>query len=173
MKNKREKVLLWVLVGLVSLGGVVILSSRYFEEKDFLLAERDRLETEWITIQTLLEEREVWEARSGWLEEKQPEFEKTQQIEKDIFDLVLDVKVPGVATSEQRLLSTETSPYFTQAGVAVTAQGKLPALFSWLHQLDPPGTFRVIRDLKLAPAKEEPEELTARFELIRWYAPPR
>jgi hypothetical protein len=64
-----------------------------------------------------------------------------------------------------------TSPYFTQAGVSLSASGDLASVFRWLHDLNRPENFRVIRNIKVGPDKDKAENIVAQFELLRWYTP--
>ncbi len=147
-------------------------SDYYFDRRDALLAEQANLENEWVVIETLFEEKELWEMRADWLAEQQPEFNSTEEIDQNIYQEALAEKVDGVTTSKLSLLPTLTTPDYVQAGVSLTASGDLASIFRWIHSLNQPEAFRVIRNLKVAPDKEKPEDVIAQFELLRWYAPP-
>ncbi len=62
-----EKRLLFALLGMLFLGAAVIGSDYYFDRRDLLLADKSELENDWVVIETLFEEKEVWELRSAWL----------------------------------------------------------------------------------------------------------
>ncbi|MAS92687.1 MAG: hypothetical protein CMO55_05765 [Verrucomicrobiales bacterium] len=168
----REKRLLFALLGLVVLGVAVICSDIYFDKRDELEAERENLDTEWVVIETLFEEREVWELRADWLENNQPAFTTTEQMEGDIFQTSEATEVEGVTTSKKTLLPTQTTQDYVQVGVSVVANGNLPSVFRWLYDLTRPDSFRVIRNFKVAPDKENEGQIIAQFDLLRWYAPP-
>jgi len=162
------------MIGLATLllaGAVVIGSDFYSDRRQALIAERNLLEMEWIEIETLLEDKTLWELRSVWLQTNQPKFTSTREIDDEIFSKALAEGVEGVTTSRQTLLATETSDYFVQAGVALTATGSLPSLMRWIYDLTPPESFRVIRNLKLNPDADDPEKAVAQLEILRWYAP--
>lgn len=167
-----EKRLLFILLGMFFLGAIVIGSDYYLDRRDLLLAERAELENEWVRIETLFEEREVWEIRSAWLSQNQPAFTTAEEVEQGIYQEALAKGVDGVSTSKRTLLPTLTTPDYVQAGVALTAAGDLKDVFRWLYDLNRPEAFRVIRNLKVVPDKEAPEKIIATFELLRWYAPP-
>lgn len=168
-----EKRLLIALLTMLLLGGVVIASDFYFDRRDLLVNERARLEEEWIVIETLFEEKELWEARAAWLEQTQPPFVSAEAIEQDIYQQALAKEAEGVTTSRQSLMPTITTPDYVQAGVSLTAAGELSDVFRWLYDLNRPDEFRVIRNLKVAPDKENAGDVVAQFELLRWYAPNR
>lgn len=167
-----EKRLLFALLGLVVLGIAVVCSDIYFDKRDALRVEQKNLEAEWVEIQTLFEERETWALRAGWLEQNQPAYTTTEQMEGAIFKDSEATEVEGVTTTKKTLLPTETNPNYVQVGVSVVANGTLPHIFRWLYDLTRPDSFRLIRNLKVSPDKENEGNIIAQFELLRWYAPP-
>lgn len=167
-----EKRLLFALLAMLFLGAVVIGSDFYFDKRDTLIAERSTLDTEWVEIEALFEEKEIWEMRAEWLEQHQPKFTSSEQIEQEVYKMALAEEVAGVTTSKQTLLPTTTTPDYVQAGVSLSASGDLASVFRWIHSLNRPEDFRVIRNIKVQPDKEKAENIVANFELLRWYAPP-
>lgn len=170
--KSSEKRLLFALLGMLFLGAVVIGSDFYFDRRNLLLAERATLEEQWVEIDALFEEKDLWEARGEWLAQNQPKFTTTEKIDQEIYQEALAEKVSGVTTSKLSLLPTLTTPEYVQAGVSLTAQGDLQDVFRWIYELNRPEGFRVIRNLKVQPDKEAPEKVLATFDLLRWYAPP-
>ncbi len=168
-----EKRLLFALLGMLVLGGIVIGSDSYFDQRNLLLSKRAALEDEWVVIETLFEEKDLWEARAEWLRNNQPPFTSGETIDQEIYQEALAEKVSGVTTSKLSLLPTLTTPEFIQAGVSLTASGELPDVFRWIYELNRPEGFRVIRNLKVQPDKESPEKILATFDFLRWYAPPQ
>lgn len=171
--KKSEKRLLFILLGLALLGAVVIFSNVYFEKRDELRSEQENLAAEWEEIEILFEERELWEMRANWLTANQPKYTSSDQVANEIFDIAQAKGVKGVETSKQVLIpiDEEVSPHYIQAGVSLQAKGSLPDVLRWIYDLTRPETFRVVRNLSLAPDKENPESIIAKFELLRWYAP--
>lgn len=167
-----EKRLLFALLGMLFLGAAVIGSDFYFDQRDLLLSQRATRDEEWVVIETLFEEKELWEARSEWLALNQPRFTTSEKIDQDIYQSALAEKVDGVTTSKLSLLPTLTTPEYVQAGVSLSAAGDLRDVFRWIYELNRPEGFRVIRNLKVQPDKEAPEKIIATFDLLRWYAPP-
>lgn len=149
----------------------MVSSDIYFDKRDEYRTKRDLLEGDWIEIEALFEEKEIWEMRANWLEQHQPTFASTQQIDEAIYQKVLAPDVTGIETTKKTLLPTEYTDFYTQAGVAVTAKGDLPSIFRWIYDLTPADSFRVVRNLKITPDKEAEENVIAQFELLRWYAP--
>jgi len=170
--KRSEKRLLFFLLILALLGAGVVGSDLYFDRLDQLESERTALENEWIEIDTLFEDRERWEMRANWLREHQPEFSDTEEIDQSIFDRALAEEVAGVTTSRRNLLPTARTEHYVQAGVSLEARGELAPVLRWFHDLTRPSSFRVIRNLELTPDEKEEGRVVARFDLLRWYAPP-
>jgi len=169
--KKSEKRLLAVFLGLILTGALMLGATSYLKNRRALLTERDRLETEWIKLEVLLDEKKVWQTRTAWLDANQPVFRTVEEIDQEIFQTASTDAVEGVAFSGQTLLPSLETPYFTQAGVFMMATGELPAVFQWLHGLTSPKQFRALRNVQMASNKENSGLVDVRFELLRWYRP--
>ena len=77
----------------------------------------------------------------------------------------------GVTTTVLGQIKAEDLPHYTQAGAIVSAEGKLKDVFRWIYDLNRPEDFYLLRDLKVTPHRENPEEVFCQFQLLRWYAP--
>jgi hypothetical protein len=171
--KSSERLLLTSFLVLLLLGGAFILWDLYRDRKDLLVAERAQLELDLVEIETLLEDEEMWTARAAMLAESQPAFTTRADIDNAIFEDAQSGEAANVTTSEIKLIEAVTTPQYVQAGVTLKAEGTLEDVFRWLHQLQSPDTFRVVRRFKAVPHPEEDEEIQCDLELLRWYAPPR
>lgn len=169
--KKSEKRLLTALIAMLFIGLVVVGLDIYLKKRTQLRADRDTLDQEWVIIETLFEERETWEARAKWLDLNQPAVADPGKMSQAIFEESSAEGAKGVTTSGQTLLDTKTTPHYTEVGVALTAKGKLPDVFRWLHDLTDPKEFRVIRNIQVVPDKDDSEAISAKFDLLRWHAP--
>ncbi len=170
--KKSEKQLLYILVSFALLGALVVCSDIYFEKRELLTQEHTNLQNEWIEIETLFEERSLWELRGQWLEENQPIFTNNQAVTQAIFERAEKPRTSGISTSRLTLVPLNETPFFNEVGVSFTAEGELGSILRWLYDMTPPSSFRVIRNIRLAPSADEAQILTANIELLRWYAPP-
>jgi hypothetical protein len=166
-----EKRLLLIMLGIALLGGLVVGSGMYFDKRDELKALQTGLISEWDEIQALFEQRETWEMRSNWLEANQPKFTSPEKAAGEIFEEAQAGGVEGVEATKQVFVDPEETPYYIQAGVSLMAKGELPKVMRWIYDLSRPEAFRIVRNLKIVPDKETPENVIATFELLRWYAP--
>lgn len=167
-----EKRLLIILLSLLVLGAGVVSVDIYTDKRDELETEKQRLELEWVEIDALFEEKETWELRANWLEQNQPPFTSTEAASQQVFNDALAENRRGIVTSKQTLLPIEENDDYVQAGVALTATGELAAIFRWIYDITRPTSFRSVRNLTLRPDQEDPAQVVAQFEILRWYAPP-
>jgi len=79
--------------------------------------------------------------------------------------------VTGVSTSDHVLMEGRGESHYVQAGVEFTVKGAPPDVFGWLHSLDRPEDFRVLRNLRIRPDSDAPGQVVCQLELLRWYAP--
>ena len=170
MKSNEKRLLLIVLV-IGILGGVFIGWDFFSKKESILTAEKGRIETELVRIDALFEEREIWNARSAWLNSKLPSYESIGQIEQDIFKTAAASGVEGIVSTPHSPLPGLETAHYTQAGIALTVEGKHEDIFRWLYDLKKPENFHVVRNLKVLLHKKEPEKIVCQFELLRWYAP--
>ena len=170
--KKSEKQLLYILISIALLGALVVCSDVYFEKRELLTQEHNNLQNEWIEIETLFEERSMWELRGQWLKKNQPTFTNNQAITQAIFERAEKPRTSGITTSRLNLVPLNETLFFSEVGVSFTAEGELGSILRWLYDMTPPSSFRVIRNIRLAPSADEAQILTANIELLRWYAPP-
>ncbi|MDF1859782.1 MAG: hypothetical protein P1U87_06175 [Verrucomicrobiales bacterium] len=166
-----EKRLLFIMLGIALLGGLVVGSGKYFDKRDELRTGQRQLSSEWDEIQALFTQRETWEMRSNWLEANQPKFTSPEKAAGEIFQEAQASEVEGVEATKQVFVDPEETPHYIQTGVSLSAKGELPNVMRWIYDLSRPEDFRIVRNLKIVPDKETPENVIATFELLRWYAP--
>lgn len=167
-----EKRLLTIFLSLLVLGALWMSFDVYAEKRDELTREKELLELEWVEIEALFDEKEIWEMRANWLGQNQPPFTSTEAASQAIFSDALAEDRNGILTSKQTLLPVEQNERFVRAGVSLHAAGELAALLRWIYDITRPTSFRAVRNLSLQPDPDEPGQVVARFELLRYYAPP-
>ena len=122
-------------------------------------------------IETLLEQRDQWLQRDAWLETHQPQFTSRDQVDNQLLEEARASGVPGVRTGEFVLIEPTESSAYLQSGVRFVARGSLQDVFTWLHQLQRPEEFRVVRSLSVSSVKDDPTAIKCEVELLRWYQP--
>jgi len=171
--KQREKWLAGILICLAYFGVVLIGSNWYLQKKRKLETERASLDSEWIVIETLLEDREKWNIRATWLDANQPPYGPSEQIDQALYEKAAATGIEGVETTRLTLLSPLETPHYQQAGVSLQVSGELPQVMPWIHSLVRPEEFQVVHNFRLKPDPENPASVAAQFELLRWHTPPK
>ena len=168
--KKSEKILLslFALTLLVIGGGIGF--DQWRKTKASVIEEKWNLELQLAEIETLIEEADLWQNRSQWLQAHQPVYSTRDTIDNHIFQTVKH-PVGNVSIGNIKLIEGKQSDHWVQAGARVVATGTMPEVFGWLHQLQSPKNFYVIENLKVIPDKKSLDVIQCEFELIRWYAP--
>ncbi|MEM7010252.1 MAG: hypothetical protein AAF585_02110 [Verrucomicrobiota bacterium] len=169
--SKREQRLFFGFVLTLFLAACWYLWKFYSSHRDHAIEQAHQLNLREAEYEVLLEERDKWTQRSEWLAAYQPAFTSRADIDQAIADDMRASGFPGVETQFKRLIETHETPDYIQAGVEFAASGKLEDVFAWLHTLQRPENFRVIRSLRVLPDKDDPELVVCEIELLRWYRP--
>lgn len=167
-----ERYLLGAFLGILLLGGAVVLWDLYRDRMALLREEYNRLELDYAEVEALLEDRDRWVRRGEWLDHTQPAFTNGEEIDNAIFEDAEAAEAAGVQTAEVQLIPRVTTPQYIQAGVTLKAEGTVESIFRWLHDLQTPETFRVVRGFKAEPHPDEDERIQCQFALLRWCANP-
>lgn len=169
--SKREQRLFFGFVLTLFLAACWFLWSFYSSYRDDALKISRELSQREAEYEVLLEERDKWTQRAEWLAKHQPVFTSRADVDQAIADDMRANQFPAVETEFKRLVDPHESNEYVQAGVIFTATGKLEDIFAWLHTLQRPEHFRIIRSLRVLPDKDDPELVNCEIELLRWYRP--
>lgn len=167
-----ERRLLGAFLLILLLGGSVLLVDIYRKKAAVLDDRRDELEWDLVEIDSLLEERDKWMARNDWLRANQPPFTTREEVNNEVFEIAKARDVEGIEVSGIKYLDPVSTPYYEQAGVSLTVSGSLESVFRWIHSVQRPSEFRVVRNLRVIPDEEENGSIRCSLQLLRWYAPP-
>ena len=167
----REQRLLFAFIATLFLAASWYLWKFYKSQRDHASEVAFQLSLQEAEFDELLEERDKWTRRSEWLDAFQPNYSSRAEVDNELLEEARAIGVDGVTTKGFTLLPPIETIDYVQAGVTFTAQGELPHVFEWLHTLQRPETFRVIRGLKVIPNKEEPTLVDCEIELLKWYRP--
>ena len=167
----HETRLLLVLLGLFFIAANVVGGVKLLEKKKAIARERDRLEALETDLESLLESRARYREFGEWIATHQPVFENRESMEKEMLAAADGAEAFGITITGKDLLEIEELDQAIQSGIWLRAEGSLEGLLQWLHELQQPEKFRVIRKLRLIPGGEVPSTLQCEFLLLRWYRP--
>jgi hypothetical protein len=168
--KSSERLLLSLFLIVLLAGGGVVLWTLYRERRDAFTAEKQSLELSLVEVDALLEDESLWTDRATLLSTRQPRFTTREEIDNAIFEDARSGDDAGVVTTDVQLIEPVQTEHYAQAGVSLKAEGTVEDVFRWLHRLQSPETFRVVRSFKANPHPDENEKIVCEIELLRWYA---
>jgi hypothetical protein len=118
-------------------------------------ADITRLKGEVEAARTLLGERPYWTARQDWIAQHSPSpYNEQTSRAQFVQEVVNSVQKHQLKTESQQPLETERDGRLAVAGIEVTVEGRLEAIVRWLHELQQPGSYVLLRSLTLRQASE-------------------
>jgi hypothetical protein len=165
-----ERMLLSVFLLLALAAGGILLWNLYRERRGLLATEHQQLELGLVEDESLMEDESLWADRSALIAANQPRFTTREEIDNAIFTDTRSGEEMGVVTTGFQPIEPVETAHYVQAGVDLKAEGTVEAVFRWLHRLQSPETFRVVRAFKANPHPEENEKIVCEIKLLRWYA---
>ena len=166
-----ERRLLGAFLLMLLLGGTVLLVDIYRKKATAMDEQRQGYEEDLVEIDALLEMRDQWMTRNDWLRANQPPFTSREQVDNEIFEDAKARDFEGIEVSGIKFLEPVSTPHYEQAGVSLTVSGSLESVFRWIHRVQRPEEFRVVRNVRVIPDEEENGRIRCSLQLLRWYAP--
>jgi hypothetical protein len=118
-------------------------------------AEISRLKGEADAARTLLKEKPYWNVRQEWVEEHVPQaFDERTSQSQFVQEVQDGLKKFQLTTQQQQPLPTEHEGRLAIAGIEVTVEGRLEAIVRWLHELQQPGSYDLVRSFTLRQAED-------------------
>ncbi|WP_395715438.1 hypothetical protein [Prosthecobacter sp.] len=164
--KKSEKMLLGVFaalfIGIVLVGGGLFAFRNFLEVRDEVALLRDRLASMNLAISQGAE----WAERNAWLDETVPGFTSNKDASAKLLEVVSQEAQKHsltIGTTEflepARVIGADGLPvddeegHFDKAAIKTILTG-VPekALFSWLHELQKPGSFLGVTRLQINPS---------------------
>jgi hypothetical protein len=119
----------------------------------------------------ILAQKGFWKERAAWLDEHQP-TDDTSTIEDDTkFTEFVETsaKNSGLQYTRRGGGPRPARSSSTEIYDASQVKGTMKQLVQWLTELQQPGAFRAVRQLRIKSG--EPPEVIADIEVARWYRP--
>jgi len=170
--NQRERILLAVVAGIVFVfANLSLLSSlrqKYASVRSDIAARKAELES----LQQVLRDRSVWEARSRWLAQAQPRLENANQAGVKLLEEIQQVaKACNVLLESPELGVVENRPNARAVTVSVQTKSGWEGLVQFLNRLQQPDQFIVFDSVSLRIDPADPAQLKGNFRIAKWFAP--
>lgn len=118
-------------------------------------AEINRLAGEAAAARTLLKEKPYWNVRQDWVAQHVPQpFDERTSQSQFVQEVQDSLKKFQLTTQQQQPLPTEREGRLAVAGIEVTVEGRLEAIVRWLHKLQQPGSYDLVRSFTLRQAED-------------------
>jgi hypothetical protein len=146
---------------------------RHFLTQQTLLRAQVAVKTaQWNAMQLLYADREVWQKRDAWLQQKQPAFGNEGEAGVQLLDQIkAKAKAAEVPLENPAIGSPEKTPYYQGVPVTVETKSAWPALIKFLASLQQPEQFIVLESANLQIESSDPTLMRGRFKIARWHLP--
>jgi hypothetical protein len=153
--NRNERLLVALLGAAAFLVANLVAMKWIANQTATSRAEIERLKGEATAARTLLKEKPYWTARQDWVEGHLPApyDEKTSRAQF-VQEVQESLKKFQLTTQQQQPLETEMNGRLAIAGIEITVDGRLEAIVRWLHEIQQPGSYALVRSFTLRQAED-------------------
>jgi hypothetical protein len=167
-----ERRLLTVLVVLALVAGGAIISQSLLRKQHLIQRREESLALRQVEADAMLADKELWQARQGWLQSSQPSMSSENQASEELLETLLGAAAKNdLVVQKKQLHETVTRPFYREVGVTLTLKGQLPAMFRWLHEMLDPASFRAVSGLKITPDEADKSAVICTVHFSRFYTP--
>ncbi len=153
--NRNERLLA------IALGFIVLLLLNFAGMRwiaDTMRGSRNRiaqLESENAALQHVLAERPYWTARQKWLEANPPAAYSERSSRAEFVQSVQSgIASQGLKIESQQPLDTERVGPLAVTNIDLVLSGRFQALIRWLHAIQQPGKYALIRSFTLKQGED-------------------
>jgi hypothetical protein len=153
--NRNEQLLA------LALGGTVFLLLNLFgmrwvaDQMRNGRAEIAQLESDAAAARQLLKQKPFWTARQDWLRTHQPDlYDARTSRSKFVEEVQASVTTSKLQIASQQPQSDEQQGMLATTWIDLTVTGRLEAIVNWIHALQQPGKYAVVKSFTLKQADE-------------------
>jgi Tfp pilus assembly protein PilO len=169
--SKREKILAALVFGIFFLLINLFMLSNFFRQQRLLHSSLAARQNDLNNIQMMLSERELWERREAWLQNKQPKMTSEGSAGVQLLDQVRQIARATEVTLENPVISTpERTAFYHSVPVNVETRSSWAALIKFLHAVQQPEQFHVFENANIQIDSQDATKMRGRFRIARWYA---
>lgn len=109
-----------------------------------------RLRSEVAASRQVLAEKPYWEARERWIEDHPlPKYDDRVSGAEFLQEIQQSLKKRDLKIDSQQLMAAELSGSLATVDVNLTVEGQLEAIVRWLHTIQQPGSYHLVRSFEL------------------------
>lgn len=169
--NTRELRLAIALVAILVIGGGWLVFTQIGRWKKGIEQREFSLSLKKVEADELLLQKDFWNTRSSWLNEKQLDYPGRKDADNALYDLMeQSAKKAGINLLSRQQEQPEEQPGVIAAGIVVEAKGSLEKVLRWLHELQRPDAFISVKGMTLKPDVEDSAViLLTETRIQKWY----
>jgi hypothetical protein len=170
--SQRER-LLATLVGAVAFLFISFIVFDYFlKNQRRLQGDLARNAGAVAAMKMQLAEKPLWEEREAALREKLPVLAAEDRALNEVLEQVTQLaRSKSMQIGTQNLGVVTRQPEYTSASVQLDTTSTWPALVSFLHAVQTPGTFLVFESANLKRDDKDETQMRCTFKIAKWFAP--
>ena len=170
--SSREKLLAGLAAGAFFLLLTLAFLSAFSKKRSLLSSQLSNRRTELAAIQTLLGERELWEKRDAWLNEKQPKLLNESSAGVSLLDDIRELARSQTVTLENPVIGQPgKTQWYRSVTVNVETRSTWDSLIAFLQAAQKPDGFIIFENANLQIDAADASLMRGRFKIARWYAP--
>lgn len=128
-----------------------------------------KLKNQQMEANSLLNDKEFWDARAQWLKENKPTYALTGDAQTELLEMLQ--KTPGehgITATPPVLDDPKDLGGYQEVSAQTKITGSLKPVISWLAQVQQPGKFQSIVNFQLK-ADKEPGNVICELRVAKWF----
>lgn len=167
----KKKTPVLVVCGVVFVALTVFLSKRIYSFNE----EDSALMSELFAMESLLESKEMWNARAEWIGERIPRFDTQNDAAHYLLRNLRGSLTENHLKFEDHFIHPRIAPTvvslnddgsYDRARLDITIRGREKDIVKWIHEIQEPGNFAGIDELEIELADFD---LLCRLQISQWY----
>lgn len=174
--TSREKKLLALCVGVLGFMAVAILANEFMKRRSVALQKISALRVQKAENDTWMADRDFWQKRRAWLDEKMPVAESLGRAQGQLLEDLQNQALDRGITAEQPTLPPLAAPNenFREVTVSMRIRGDQTTVLGWLATLQSPEKFQAVRQLEIeidTRSREPTPQVVCNLMVARWFKP--
>ena len=169
--SARERLLIFIVAGILFAVGNLTLFSSLLNRHTRIKADLAQKQSEIKLMKALLTESEPTAARNAWLVANQPPLTNSLQAGAKFLEEIKETaRANEVLLEHPDLGNLEVKAAYRSVTVQVTAKSSWAGLIKFLHSMQSPERFIVVKIENLQVDPGNASRMACKFTIAKWYA---
>jgi Tfp pilus assembly protein PilO len=122
--------------------------------------------------EVLFSERELWQKRDAWLQQRQPKMTNESGAGVDLLEEIKKAaKASDVQIENPAIGTLQKAPFYRSVPVTLDTKSSWKALIEFLHAMQSPERFIVFETANVQIDANDQTKMHGKFKVSRWYLP--